>query len=61
MRKLRDLFRRRPPTEEQRRRREEARQAESEILDRKLRLRGAAMGIPAWPADDEEDDARRRD
>jgi hypothetical protein len=53
--KLRDLFRRTPLTDEQRGRRELARQAESELLDKKLRLRGSALGIPPWPDGEEEE------
>jgi hypothetical protein len=57
--KIRKLFRRKPSTEEQRRRREEARRAEDEILERRVELRAAAMGVPEMRLDEPEDESQR--
>jgi hypothetical protein len=56
--KIRGLFRRKPLTNAQRRRREQARQAEKEILDRKLALRTGAMGIPPLGLEDKDEPLR---
>jgi hypothetical protein len=59
--KIRGLFRRKPVTDAQRRRREQARQAEKEILDRKLALRTRAMGIPPLGLEDMKDESQGSD